>query len=465
VSLFTVSEIKRATGGVPEEKRTGRRSVGAVCIDSRKVERGCLFIALEGARTDGHEHLEEAVSKGCSVCLVARRWWSRHGARFSALARRSGAAIVVVSETLRALQDLAVFHLDRFPELVRVGITGSNGKTTTKEIVGSILRRVGPTAVSEGNLNSDIGLPLAAFRVNETHRFAVFEMGMNRRGEMDELVRVARPQAALITNVGTAHIEFLKTRDRIALEKKKIFRCFTGGERGFLYEGEPYFELLSEGVRGEIIPFGPKSTRGYRGSQDLGLDGMTIDWEGLQVRFPLFGHHNLLNALGAITLTSALGADRRAVKDGLEDTRPLFGRSEILRDDITLIHDSYNANPDSVRAVLDFFHKIPWNGNKLVVLGSMLELGEETREAHEQIVALALGLPFDGIFLFGNEMLEAVRASEPRDREVRCFGTDDFESLLLELRKSVRAGDLVLLKGSRSLRMERLVDPLTKSAA
>jgi len=465
LSLFTFSDIGRATGGRAEGEPSSPRPVRAVCIDSRNGRRDGLFVALRGTRTDGHEFLEDAVGRGCSVCLVQEEQWRRRRDTLDAQMRRSGACVVAVPDTLRALQDLAVYHLDRFPGLVRVGITGSNGKTTTKEIVGSILRNVGPTAVGEGNLNSEIGLPLAAFGVEESHEFAVFEMGMNHRGEMDDLVRIVRPHAALITNVGTAHIEFLGTQDQIALEKKKIFKCFSGGEKGFLYEGEPYFGLLSEGVEGRIIPFGPESTRGYGGSQDLGLDGLAIDWEGLQVRFPLFGYHNLLNALGAITLTVELGADRHAVTRGLEQTKPLFGRSQILRDGITLIQDCYNANPDSVRAVLDFFQRIPWNGRKVLVLGSMLELGGESRGAHEQVVALALRLPFDSIYLFGAEMQEALAPLDVRGREVMSYGADDFDSLLVDLRESVRAGDLVLLKGSRGLQLERLVDPLMRSAA
>jgi len=465
LSEFSMHEIAKATGGRLQIRSSANCPVRSVSIDSRQASPGSLFVPLVGARTDGHEYIEEAAQRGSTVSLLSRHRWRARKDRFETLARERGLGFVVVEDTLRALQDLAAFHLDRFKNLVRIGITGSNGKTTTKEIVGSILSHVNNTVINEGNLNSETGLPLSAFRVDSTHRFAVFEMAMNHKGEMEDLARIVRPAYALITNIGTAHIEFIGSKDRIALEKKYIFQHFVGREKGFLYEGEPYFAALAEGVRGEIIPFGPKSTKGFNGSKDLGLDGTAIDWEGLQVRFPLFGYHNLLNALAAIALTTNLGADTHIVKIGLEETKPLFGRSQIIRAGITVIQDCYNANPDSMEMVLDFISNLIWSGRKVVVLGSMLELGGETVRAHVRVARKVETLKIDMCFLFGAEMGKAFEELKEQNMKVWLYWTDDFDALLAELKGKVKGGDVVLLKGSRGVQLERLVEPLLKSAA
>lgn len=458
-------EIAKATNGRLQTRSSVNRPVLSVSIDSRNASSGSLFIPLVGTQADGHDYIGEAAQRGSTVSLLNRHRWRAWQERFETLAKERGLGFIVVEDTLRALQDLAEFHLDRFSNLVRIGITGSNGKTTTKEIVGSILSHVDNTVINEGNLNSETGLPLSAFRVDATHRFAVFEMAMNHEGEMEDLARIVRPAYALITNIGTAHIEFIGSKDRIALEKKYIFQHFSGREKGFLYEGEPYFDALAEGVRGEIIPFGPKSTEGFSGSKDLGLDGTAIDWEGLQVRFPLFGYHNLLNALAAITLTTNLGADTHTVKNGLEETKPLFGRSQIIRGGITVIQDCYNANPDSMEMVLDFVSNLIWSGRKVVVLGSMLELGAETAQAHVQVARKVETLKIDMCFLFGAEMEEAFVELKEQNMKVWFYWTDDFDALLAELTGKVKGGDVVLLKGSRGVQLERLVEPLLKNAA
>ncbi len=463
--LFTAEEVLTATGGQWAVEPSGTSSVARVAIDSRDVTAGSLFVALAGALTDGHEYLGEAACSGAVLLLVARSEWPARRPECEAASERHGAGAILVDNTLRALQDLALFHLRRFPDLTIIGVTGSNGKTTTKEIIGCILAETAVTATNPGNLNSETGLPLAVFRVEPHHRYAVFEMAMNHPGEMDALVRIVKPDAALITNIGTAHIEFLGSKQEVAREKKNIFRYFKGREKAFIFEGEAFYSYLSEGVKGKIIPFGPDTTRGFTGSQDLGLDGTIIYWEGLQVRFSLFGRHNLLNALGAITLCTALGAGKHAVKAGLENVRPLFGRSQIIRSVVTVIQDCYNANPDSMVCVLDFFSALNWPGRKVVVLGSMLELGEESARAHLDIGDHAAAMKFDLIFFYGKEMRAAAELFGKRCQGIKFVWTDDFEILLREVKAQARAGDIVLIKGSRGARLERLLEPLLETAA
>ena len=385
---------------------------------------------------------------------------SRRGAQIAEIARRAACAVITVSDTLAALQDLARLHLRRLPPMTRVGITGSNGKTTTKEIIGAILSLAAPTAVNEGNLNSDIGLPLACFAVRAEHRQAVFEMGMNHPGEMDVLADIVRPDLALITNVGTAHIGMLGSREGIAREKKKIFSRFDGRQTGFLNEAEGFFDLLSEGVRGRIVRFGPASTGGYEGSESLGLDGTLIHWEGSRVRFPLFGPHNLANALGAISVAREMGIAPDRIREGLESVTPLFGRSQILRGEVTVLVDCYNANPDSMDSALAFVEALPWKGRKVAVLGAMRELGRESGEAHLRLSRRAARL--DLVFLLGEELEEAAREQAGAGR-VRWFA--DAEALGEAVAAAVREGDLVLVKGSRGVALERIVPRITSAPA
>jgi UDP-N-acetylmuramoyl-tripeptide--D-alanyl-D-alanine ligase len=458
--LYAPGEIARAAGG--RSLLAAASGIRAVTIDSRQVESGSLFVPLAGTRTDGHEYLADALDRGAAAVLVKRGRWPRMGSALEGRARERGAGVILVPSPLKALQALARAHLRRFPGLLRVGVTGSSGKTTTKELIAGILGRGSPTAASRGNLNSEIGLPLACFEVGSSQRYAVFEMGINRPGEMDLLADIARPDCALITNIGTAHIGPLGSREGIAREKKKIFRWFDGRQKAFLFEGERYYAYLARGVRGAVIPFGPRSTKGFEGSQDLGLDGTLIRWEGLRIRFPLFGSHNLANALAAITVAVELGASGSAVQEALEAAEPLAGRSQILRGMATVIQDCYNANPDSVREVLAFVRPLPWKGRKIAVLGSMLELGRRASEEHRSIGGETARAGLDAVLRFGQEMAEA-------DQEMRRLGysgllewTTDFAALRGRLLAMVKPADLVVIKGSRGMELERLLPELVE---
>jgi UDP-N-acetylmuramoyl-tripeptide--D-alanyl-D-alanine ligase len=461
-SLFTAVEIAAMTGGTLAAPAAGSATVTSVVVDSRHVRAGALFVALPGERTDGHLYAVPAAAAGASALLVTR---GKAAAIAAGLAAASGtAAVVAVEDTLAALQALARAHMQRRPEVLRIGVTGSNGKTTTKEIIGAVLSRSAPTAVNEGNLNSDIGLPLACFAV-AGHRYAVFEMGMNHRGEMDILAGIVQPDAALITNIGTAHIGLLGSKDAIAAEKKAVFSRFDGRQAGFLNEEEPYRELLAAGVRGRILLYGPRSTHGFKGSESLGLDGTLIHWEGSRIRFPLFGRHNLLNALGAITVARELGAAEADIREGIESVKPLFGRSQIFRGPVTVVFDGYNANPDSMDRAISFIEELPWKGRKIAVLGGMRELGGEAADAHAALGRRLGRARLDAIHLFGEEMREARDAMTGLPAAPRTSWTTDFPVLRERVRETLRDGDLLLVKGSRGLELERLLPTVTAGSA
>ncbi len=456
--LFSLREAAVVTGG---RNAAGReREVRCVVTDSRQAGAGCLFVALPGSRTDGHEFIADALQRGAAAVLMrADQWESRR-----AVVTGAGAGAVLVRDTLAALQALARNHMRRLTGLVRIGVTGSNGKTTTKELIGTIVAASAPTVMSQGNLNSEVGLPLSCFQAGPGHAYGVFEMAMSRPGEMAVLAEIVRPDYGVITNIGAAHIGFLGSREAIAREKRDLFACYDGSQKAFIHEGERFLPLLTEGLRGKLVLFGPTTTSGYRGSEDLGLDGTLIHWEDLQIRFPLFGAHNLQNALAAISVSADLGVSSSRIKAGLEAARPLFGRSQIFRGEVTVIQDCYNANPDSLSEVLAFLGALRWPGRKAAVLGAMMELGEEAGRAHREAGLLAGRSGADAVFLLGEQMLPAAAALKESGYGDRCLWSRDMEELAARLSRWLRAGDLVLLKGSRSVELERLVPRISGRA-
>jgi UDP-N-acetylmuramoyl-tripeptide--D-alanyl-D-alanine ligase len=459
--LFSFADVAGATGGRVVVESREPEGISSVVTDSRASVEGSLFVALRGERTDGHEFLGQVARSGAAALLVTEEQAARRREELAALHAGHGVGAIAVADTLVGLQDLARFHMHRLQSVTRIGITGSNGKTTTKEIIALILSRSAATAKNEGNLNSEIGLPLSCFEVEQTHRYAVFEMGMNHRGEMAVLADIARPDLALVTNIGTAHIGILGSQDEIAKEKKMIFAHFDGRQVGLLPEDERYRELLAEGVKGRIVFFGPKSTPGYGGSESLGLGGTLIHWEGFRVRFPLFGPHNLANALGAVSVARELGVPNAEIRDGLEAVTPLFGRSQIVTGPVTVIVDCYNANPDSMASALSFIEALPWKGRRIAVLGGMRELGDSSTAAHSALGWRLRQTGLDAVFLFGEEMEHAWKAIAGSPAETRARWTVDLASLDAQLNRFLAPGDLILLKGSRGLELERLLPRLT----
>lgn len=456
--LFVIDELPKILGGeLYQGPGFAEREIRSVIIDSRDAVPGCLFVPLKGERTDGHLYIGEVFSRGGGIALVDRAFWNGQKEALQAYAAQHRGAFVVVPSPLKALQALAACHL-RGRKAFRIGITGSNGKTTTKEIVGSILSQEAPSFMNRGNLNSEIGLPLSAFEIAEDRRFAVFEMGMNREGEMDVLTDIVRPQAALITNIGTAHIGLLGSRAKIAAEKKKILLALEKNRSGYVYENDSFFDYLKEGVAAQVLPFGEKTTPDFGGAADLGLDGYLMHWKGKPLRFPLPGAFNLRNALGAVSLCRGLDISEDAVRSGLEGVKPLFGRGQIFRGNVTVLQDCYNANPDSMSSAVDFLRTLSWKGRKAAVLGSMKELGDESLQAHRDIGVQLRDSGFAAIFLFGDETEETFRALGEGHFAGLARHFTDFDRLGDALQSFIAAGDLVLVKGSRSMALERVTE-------
>jgi UDP-N-acetylmuramoyl-tripeptide--D-alanyl-D-alanine ligase len=458
-ALFTERELRE----IPDTRLIGDRvQIGDVCIDSRRCGRGSLFVALPGTNTDGHAFLEDAVSKGAAGCVVRESEYITGSERFDRLRRNRRTVFLVAEDPLKALQGLARLHMRRLERTVTVGITGSSGKTTTKEILGAVLGAQYPTAMSVGNLNSEIGLPLATFAVRPRHRYAVFEMGINHPGEMDLLAGIVRPRFAVVTNIGSAHVGPMGSVEGIAKEKRKIFTFFRFDGAGFIHESEPWRETLIAGYSGEFVRFGRRSIPGLTQVVDRGLRGWEIEYCGMTIRFPLFGEHNLRNALCGIRVGAYLGVRPENIRNGLESVRPLFGRGEVVPGPITILRDCYNANLESMESVIAFVRGIPWDGRKIAVLGSMLEQGAAAERTHRKLGEVVGKSDFDGIFLYGREMEYALEGASGGRAPV-AGASSDFLELRDALLGFVRPGDLVLVKGSLGMEMDRFVRAITAS--
>ncbi len=433
--------------------------ISGVATDSRKVGRGFLFVALKGERTDGHHYIRQVVEKGASAVLISQGFTKTEEYRQEL--EDIQVPVLTHENPLKALQLMAAEYLKLFPQLLTIGITGSNGKTTTKELLASILSEVASTVKNEGNLNSDIGLPLSVFQVRDKNRFGVFEMGINHIGEMQTMVDILKPHYGVVTNIGTAHIGLLGSREGIAREKGSLFSSLPADGIGFYpetFEWKEYFTRLS---RAPLVPFGPESTVGVGKTVNHHLKGWTIGYESEQIQFKLPGIHNLSNALAAIQVARTLGARPEQVRAGLEKYEALQGRSQIIEGPVTIVQDSYNANAESVHAILSTLQDGA-SGRLVVILGAMKELGEKTEASHRKVGSAIANINAAAVFLFGEEMQFAFQEAQKQGFQNALRFTEEYSELSRWVSEFVEFGDTVLLKGSRSTELERLVPELEK---
>jgi UDP-N-acetylmuramoyl-tripeptide--D-alanyl-D-alanine ligase len=430
----------------------------SVVTDSRLVEPNSMFVALKGERTDGHHHILEAIKNGARTILaeIDEKDAAIASIRDSGLVAET--CLLLIDSPLSGLQNAAREYRRR-QNLLRIGVTGSSGKTTTKECIASMLSACFPEesiAMSPGNLNSDIGLALAIFGIEPRHKIGVFEMGINRKGEMDELAKMYEPEIALITNIGSAHVGMFGSRDEIAREKSGIFSYFDGQQKALLWEDDDYRTYLSSKVKGSVYYFGLRSTEGLGRIENKGLDGWKIEWKGQTLDFRLPGKHNLLNACAALSIAILMELDPILAVQGLSKVQPLFGRSEICKGKITVFQDYYNANPNSMAAAIDFLSGISSTNRKVLILGSMLELGKESDNAHRDVGFMVAEMKPEAVFLFGEEMKAAEAALKEAAFRGVLMHTTDMGNLIDTVSSYVREGDLVLIKGSRSMALERI---------
>ena len=475
-SLLKLSETLEAVGGVLLNRDYDPQDFcfTSVQTDSRNVVEKTLFVPLIGEFQDGHSYVAQALDKGASAVFLSKKADKRLLDDLKSQAgHNKNVAFILVENTLRALQKAAGAYVRKFPRLIRCAVTGSSGKTTTKEIAASVLRQKFSVVATEGNLNSETGLPLSVFRIRGNHEVGLFEMGMNRVNEIGEIAEVFKPNYAIITNIGTAHIGILGSRQGIAGEKKKILTYIDSFGAAFIPEDDDFAPFLEKGVKGRVVRYGLGADDSVRVVVDEGLAGTVFTVDGVLMRLPLPGKYNFLNALGAIALARELGVSAEQVKAGIESLVPLDGRSTIKRGRFTVLEDCYNANPDSMEKALGLCADTKIDGKKIYVLGDMLELGDESVRAHARIGEKALAAGADMIVFFGFEMSRAfesaVKVAERKSsladekissvRIIYIGGSDDaaVADAAKEIGGFAETGDLILLKGSRGMGLERIL--------
>jgi UDP-N-acetylmuramoyl-tripeptide--D-alanyl-D-alanine ligase len=455
--LMEFSALSNAIGG-RYYSFSNQKGFKSVSMDSRAVKDGALFFALKGKSSDGHKFVEAAFSAGADAAVVEDSALS--GFRLLELAEKSKKDLIVVENTLRSLQDSARVYLEQFPRLLKIGITGSAGKTTTKETASAIISYEKDTIMNQGNPNSETGLPLSVFNVRRNHEVGIFELGMNRKGEIDEIAFVLKPNIALITNIGSSHIEFFGSQEGILKEKKCIFKYLKETDTALIPKKDKFASDLADGVTGNVKFYGEDSFKELTGTRSLGLMGSEITWAGKKINFGLPGKHYLDDVIAAIAIAKEVKAGDKAIKMGLEAVKPLFGRGEILKGRTTVIRDCYNANPESTAKSIEFCDSLEWQGRKIYVIADMLELGNTSQDAHRVIGELLAGSKADCIFLFGE--LVKTASAVLNEKNIKYVYTNNMDTLSSALDNFVKENDLVLLKGSRGCALERLSDMLTE---
>jgi UDP-N-acetylmuramoyl-tripeptide--D-alanyl-D-alanine ligase len=433
--------------------------IKGVSIDSRTIREGELFVAIKGDRFDGHDFVPEVIQRGAWGAMVDR---TALEARFLVLGGLKN--ILPVEDTLTALQEMAYNHRRQFTVPV-VGITGSNGKTTTKEMLAGILQQQGPVLKNEGNLNNHIGVPLTLLRLNAGHKAAVVEMGMSAVGEINALARFVGPDIGVITNIGPAHLEFLKSMDLVAQAKGELFNHLKSGGTAVLNADDRYFDMLKKKFGGRVLSFGIDTRCDVRASDILQEKDFTdfmirSDGSSMKVRLRAVGKHNVYNALAAAAAALAVGMSLDAVKSGLDDFVPTAMRSEIRQiQGRTVFADCYNANPASMEAALATLVSLKSGKKAIAVLGDMLELGAIAFDAHRAIGATAARLGVDLVITVGQLAKQvgkgAIDAGMPKDRVLEAGSHAEAAVLLKELSQP---GDAVLIKGSRGMKMEKILE-------
>lgn len=441
-----LSEAARAVDGRYSGVNVAFRGVST---DTRQLEAGALFVALQGPNFDGHEFIETARERGAAAAAVSRPC-------DSALPQ------LEVADTRLALGRLSAYWRNKF-SLPVIAITGSNGKTTVRAMTEAILSGCGRALSTHGNLNNDIGLPLTLARLGADDEFAILEMGANHPGEIDYLAAIARPSIAVVTNAGPAHLEGFGDIEGVARAKGELFARLGPDGTAVINADDAYAPLWRD-LAGDcrVLRFGLDAPADFSADWDGDVQGSDLRLRTPQgdiaIRLPLPGRHNVMNALAAVAVSQAAGAGLDAVKAGLEALSPVAGRFNIkcLPGDITIIDDTYNANPESLQVALDVLASAA--GDRWLVLGDMGELGADAAALHAEAGRRARAAGVTRVYAVGELAREAATAFNGPG--AAC---DSMEELLAALRGELSGPLHILVKGSRRMRMERVVTALLQA--
>jgi UDP-N-acetylmuramoyl-tripeptide--D-alanyl-D-alanine ligase len=472
MALFTVAELRevisvKVLAGDPSP--SAKRRILGISTDSRSIRRGDLFVALRGDRFDGHQFVPAVLAKGATGAIVhdSYRWEGKHA---KAIGGRNEPFLFGVEDPLFAYQQLATHHRSRF-SLPVVAVTGSNGKTTTKDMVASVLAQRWRTLKTEGNYNNRIGVPHTLFRLTARHQAAVIEMGVDHRGQTTRLCEIVHPTIGLITNIGPDHLEFFGGMEGSAQAKAELLDMLPPDGTAVLNADDPYFDYLAARARCRVVSFGLSEKAHVRAVHvasdvrkdtrfELILPGKSRSTD-VVIKVP--GTHNVTNALAAAAVGYSLNLPGSMIAQGLAKFRPAAMRSQVVTHrGVQVINDCYNANPASMKAALQLLGEWTPARERVAVLGDMLELGREAQQMHREVGRFVAGLPLSRLIVCGDLGREiaagAKQGGMPHQAIVQVADTAAAADLL---KKSCRRGDVVLVKASRGMRMEQIVQGLT----
>ena len=462
MAQFSFEQAAQATGG-EWLQAPPHGMVSGVHTDTRQLSAGVLFVALRGANFDGHDFLHQARQLGAAGAVVDNA--DNAPADFP---------LLVVGDTLHALGALAKAHRARF-EIPVIGVTGSYGKTTTRALINAAIASKGAVLSSPGNFNNEIGVPLTLLQLDETHRAAVIEMAMRGAGQIEYLADIARPTHAVITNIGPQHIELLGSEANIAAAKAEILKFLPPGGVAILPADDEYLDFFTDQVGCRVVRFGLNPSAEYHGGEaKTGADGnvsfaltTNAHLKTLAVQLPFPGVHNVANALAALAVADLLDVPLETAAQNLAGAHVPGARMRVFQSGAqTIIDDSYNAGPTSMRAALQTLLDFPGGGRRIAILGAMKELGDITEAEHQKIGDFA-GTLCDVLIGVGGEtrplLNAALESARQIENEISVSYCETAEEAAARLAEWLQDGDVVLVKGSRSVGLETVVNALASS--
>ncbi|MBM7624376.1 UDP-N-acetylmuramoyl-tripeptide--D-alanyl-D-alanine ligase [Sporohalobacter salinus] len=436
-----------------------------VSIDSRTINSGELFFAIEGERFDGHNFVMDALESGAVGAVVNIEKARKYNID-------SDRVIICVKDTTQALQDLAKYYRSLF-DIPVVGITGSTGKTTTKDLIASVLETKFKTLKTEGNYNNEFGLPLTLFRLDSTYEAVVVELAMRGLGDIETLCQIAQLQIGVVTNVGLTHLECLGSQENIAKAKSELVESLPSGGTAILNGDDNYVRQMAAKTESKVLYYGRKSKNDLQVNRvkKLGEKGLKFKVKreigNFKVNLPLPGEYNVYNALAAIGVGLEFGLNIDKIKQGLVEPSLTGMRGEIkeLEDNITLINDAYNANPTSMEAGLDLLVDVGTNNGCLIaVLGDMLELGSAAEDVHRKVGETIVKNKVDYLLTVGDLAAligqEAMKLGMDSSKVFICNNNQEINRQLLQL---IKPDDTILLKGSRGMKLEEVEEALLEN--
>lgn len=453
--IFNVAQAAEIMNGVQKDC-SGDELIRSVSTDTRTIQTGALFFALQGERFDGHKFTAAAVESGAVCCVVSQNEEVD-----------PGLPVIEVENTLTAMQDLAAGYRARF-HIPVIGITGSVGKTSTKEMIASVLKQRYRTHMTKGNFNNEIGLPLTTFDLMKEDEMMVLEMGMSHFGEISRLTRIAKPDTAVITNIGVSHMEHLGSREGIKKAKFEILEglqmdgtVILNGDDDLLWDarGEVEFETLYYGIQNKGCDLNAYDIRTYSDSSEFTCK---IDGEEYKFVIGVPGVHHIYNALAAILTGLRYNVEIEEIQKGIRLFQPSGLRQTIIElPDYRVIRDCYNASPASMQSGLSVLALTNTEGRRVACLGDMLELGEISEAAHREVGRLAAKYGVDCLLTVGeNAHFIARGAEEAGMNPADIHEFDDNESLCSRLPQLLKKNDVILVKGSRGMRLEEIADAI-----